>query len=61
MTVKEMKELINNLPDNVEIEVNSIYEDGEWKLSSICEVHYDINRNKVCVTPTFLHIEREDN
>ena len=60
MTVKEMKELITNLSDDVEIEINSIYKDGEWELSSICEAHYDKNRNKVCVTPTFLHIERED-
>lgn len=54
MTVKEMRELLNALPDDVDIEINSIYENGEYKLSPISEAHYDENRNKVCVTPIFL-------
>ena len=56
MNVKQLKELINNLPDNVEVEVNSIFQDGEWELSEIPEAHYDEDRNKVIITPEIVSI-----
>lgn len=56
MNIKYLKELINNLPDNVEVEVNSIFQDGEWELSEISEVHYDESRNKVIITPEIVSI-----
>ena len=56
MNVKQLKELINNLPDNVEVEINSIFQDGEWELSEISEAHYDESRNKVVITPEIVSI-----
>ena len=56
MNIKQLKELINNLPDNVEVEVNSIFQDGEWELSEISEAHYDEGRNKVIITPEIVSI-----
>lgn len=56
MNVKQLKALINNLPDNVEVEVNSIFQDGEWEPSEISEAHYDEGRNKVIITPEIVSI-----
>ena len=57
MTVKEMKKLITDLPDDVEIEINSICDDGDGiKLSPVCEAHYCNLRNKVCITPIVISI-----
>lgn len=56
MNIKELKALINNLPDNVEVEINSIFQDGEWELSEISEAHYDEGRNKVIITPEIVSI-----
>ena len=56
MNIKQLKELINNLPDNVEVEINSIFQDGEWELSEISEAHYDEGRNKVIITPEIVSI-----
>ena len=56
MTVKELKELIANLPDDVEVEINSIYEDEEWDSSPICEAHYSKAHNKVLLSPEIIMI-----
>jgi hypothetical protein len=57
MTVKEMKELLNNLPDDAEIEINSIYDKNEeCKSSPICEAHYSGMQNKVYITPIIISI-----
>ena len=56
MNIKQLKELINNLPDNVKVEVNSIFQQGEWELSEISEAHYDESRNKVVITPEIVSI-----
>lgn len=56
MNIKQLKELINNLPDNVEVEINSIFQNGEWELSEISEAHYDEGRNKVVITPEVVSI-----
>lgn len=56
MNIKQLKELINNLPDNVEVEVNSIFQNDEWEPSEISEAHYDEGRNKVIITPEIVSI-----
>lgn len=56
MNIKQLKELITNLPDNAKVEVNSIFQDGEWELSEISEAHYDEGRNKVIITPEIVSI-----
>jgi hypothetical protein len=56
MNVKQLKELINNLPDNVEVEVNSIFQNGEWEPSEISEAHYNEVHNKVFITPEVVSI-----
>lgn len=56
MNVKQLKKLINNLPDNAEVEINSIFQDGEWELSEISEAHYDESRKKVVITPEIVSI-----
>ena len=56
MNVKELKDLINNLPDDAEVEINSIFQDGEWELSEISEAHYDERRKKVIITPEIVSI-----
>ena len=56
MNVKELKALINNLPENAEVEINSIFQDGEWVPSEISEAHYDEHSNKVLITPEIVSI-----
>jgi hypothetical protein len=56
MNVHQLKEIINNLPDNMEVEVNSIFQDGKWELSEISEAHYDESRNKMIITPEIVSI-----
>lgn len=57
MTVKEMKVFINDLPDNIEIEINSICnKDGEWESSPICEAHYCEKSNRIYITPNVISI-----
>ena len=57
MTVKEIKALINSLSDDVEVEINSIYDENrEWESSSICEAHYCEKSNKLYITPDVISI-----
>ena len=57
MTVKEIKELINGLPDDVEVEINSIYDEKEeWQASPISEMHYCKKNNKIYITPDVISI-----
>ena len=57
MTVKEMKELLMNLPDDAEIEINCVYDKNEECASSpICETHYSGMKNKVYITPILISI-----
>lgn len=53
MTVKELKEILENLSDDIEVEVNSIYDIEKEELipSSIEEAHYASYYNKVFITP----------
>lgn len=53
MTVKELKEILADLPDDIEVEVNSIYDVDREELlpSPIEEAHYASYYNKVFITP----------
>ena len=56
MTTKELKELIKDLPDNVEIKINSIQvSENELKSCEISEAHYDINHGFL-ITPTIISL-----
>ncbi len=56
MHVKDFKELISNLPDDTEIEINTIESGDELKPSKISEAHYDENKNKFFITPEIISI-----
>ena len=57
MTVKEMKELLKNLPEEAEIEINSVYDKNEkYETRPICEAHYSGMQNKVYITPIIICI-----
>ena len=52
MKVKDMKEIIKDLDDDVEIEVNSILdEDTNELMPSSCDGFYHEKDNKVYLTP----------
>ena len=57
MTVREMKELLKNLPEDAEIEINSVCDKNEkYESSPICEAHYSGMQNKVYITPIIISI-----
>lgn len=53
MNVKELKNLIKDLPDDTIIEINTIWdkEENELKPSSVCEAHYNEQKKKIYITP----------
>lgn len=56
MTIKELKELFNNLPDDTEVKVNSIQiSEDELEACEISEAHFDVNRGFV-ITPTVISL-----
>ena len=56
MTIKELKKLFNNLPDDMEVKVNSIQvSENELESCEISEAHFDINRGFV-ITPTVISL-----
>ena len=56
MTIKELKKLFNNLPDDTEVKVNSIQVWGnEFEACEISEAHFDVNRGFV-ITPTVISL-----
>ncbi len=61
MTVKELRELIKNAPDDAQVKVNTIYiSEGEWEPSDIWESHYNEGINAVLLTPEVISIQREE-
>ena len=58
MTVKDMKALMADLADDVEIEINSVFDTNEncLKPSGISEAHYHKDDNKVYLTPEMISI-----
>lgn len=60
MNIKNLKELINNLPDNIEIKVNSIQvTENELEPSDISEAHLDANHGFV-ITPTVISLNAKN-
>ena len=57
MTVGELKEIIKGLPDNTEVEINSIWDDEAQELTpSACGGFYHEQRKKVFLTPDHISI-----
>ena len=57
MTVKDLKEIIKDLPDNTEIEINSVWDDDAQELTpSECSGFYHKQRQKVFLTPDKISI-----
>ena len=56
MTVKELKELFNHLPDDIEVKINSIQvSENELEPCEISEAHFDTNRGFI-ITPTVISL-----
>ena len=57
MTVGELREIIKDLPDDTEVEINSIWDDDAQELTpSKCEGFYHEQRKKVFLTPDSISI-----
>lgn len=57
MTIKELKALIDTIPDDTKVMATTLYtSENEWNLSDIIEVHYDMSRDVVVVTPEIISI-----
>ena len=56
MTIKELKTLLENLPDDTEVKINSIQvSEDELEPCEISEVHFDTNHGFV-ITPTVISL-----
>lgn len=56
-----LKVLLNNLPGNVKIEINSVMDEHDNYIPvEISEFHYDKNTNKVYITPTIISVPELD-
>ena len=61
MNVKELKGLLNTLPDDAEVEINSIYnEAGECESSPIVKADYQPDNKILALTPEQLVFVEED-
>lgn len=57
MTVGELKEIIKDLPNDTEVEINSIWDDDAQELApSECSGFYHEQRKKVFLTPDHISI-----
>lgn len=57
MTVGELKEIIKDLPDNTEIEINSVWNEDIQELTpSECSGFYHVQRKKIFLTPNEISI-----
>lgn len=55
MTVKELKQMIANLPDNAEVEINSVWNEELQELTPVsCDGFYHETDNKVYLTPDII-------
>lgn len=55
MTVGELREIIKDLPDDTEVEINSIWDDDAQELTpSKCGGFYHKQRRKVFLTPDII-------
>lgn len=52
MTVKEMKSIIENLPDDTEIKINSVWDENIQELTAVsCSGFYHEQQTMVFLTP----------
>lgn len=57
MTVKELKEIIKDLPNETEVEINSVWDEDAQELTPVgCDGFYHKQRNKVFLTPDEISI-----
>ena len=57
MTVGELREIIKDLPNETEVEINSIWDDDSQELTpSTCSGFYHEQRKKVFLTPDYISI-----
>jgi len=57
MTVGELREIIKDLPNETEVEINSIWDDDAQELTpSACSGFYHGQRKKVFLTPNHISI-----
>lgn len=57
MTVEELREIIKDLPDETEVEINSIWDNDAQKLTpSECSGFYHEQKKKVFLTPDRISI-----
>lgn len=55
MKVKDMKSIIQDLDDEVDIEVNSVWDEEKQELTPYsCEAFYHEKDNKVYITPELI-------
>ena len=60
MTVGELRETIKGLPDDTEVQINSIWDDDAQELApSACSGFYHEQRQKVFLTPDRISIQGE--
>ena len=58
MTIKELKEIIKGLPDDTEIEINSVWDENLEELTpSSCSGFYHEADNKVYLTPDIIAMQ----
>ena len=61
MTVKDMKKIINDLPDDTEIEINSVWNADSQELTPTgCNGFYHETRKKVFLTPDAIGLPYND-
>ena len=57
MTVKDLKEIVKDLPDNTKVKINSIWNEDMQELTHIeCDGFYHKDRKEVYLTPDIISI-----
>ena len=59
MTLRELREIIKDLPDDVEVEINSIWNEDIQELTpSSCSGFYHEQERKIFLTPDEISIQK---
>lgn len=57
MDVGELKEIIKDLPDNVKVEVNAVWDEESKSLTPVgCSGYYNSQRETIYITPDAISI-----
>ena len=57
MTVKDLKVIINDLPDDIEVKINSILDEETGELTPVeCDGFYHQQKQQVYLTPIIIAI-----